>query len=106
MPTRTKSWAILSTSRRLPERLGTLPADHLELSPYSLQSRVHCVFKTLTGLDSRPIPTIFFPGYRPEAPGRGGTLMFNSSIQIFDSSLCRHVGLCSLSQKIPTEIFF
>jgi len=32
--------------------------------------------------------------------------MFNSSIQIFDSSLCRHVGLCSLSQKISTEIFF
>ena len=65
-----------------------------------------CVFKTPTGLDSKPTPPIFSPGYRPEAPGKGGTLMFNSSIQIIHSSLCRHVGLCSLSQKIPTELFF
>src|SRR6266700_3892934 len=73
MPTRTKSWAILSTARRLPERSRTLPADHLELSPYPLQSPVACVFKTPTRLDSEPIPTSFPPGYRPEARDSEGS---------------------------------
>src|SRR5439155_27264976 len=69
-PTRKPSWATHATAQRLPEHSRTLPADHLELSPYPLPSPVHCAFKTPTGLDCEPIPAIFSPGHRPEAPGR------------------------------------
>src|SRR5207247_2627879 len=81
---------IPSTAQQLPEHQGTSLADHLGLSPYSLQSPVHCVFKTPTRLDSEPIPTIFSPAPWPQpSRKRDGSYQFFK----FRSSIHRYVGV-------------